>query len=463
MTSEKKPLVPKPLVPKQYIYAFMLITSLFLLWGIANDLTNPMVSAFKKVMRELSNFEAALVQLAFYGGYATMAIPAALFIRRFSYKAGILLGLGLYATGALLFYPAAANEQFGFFLASLYVLTFGLAFLETTANPYILSMGPAETATRRLNLAQSFNPMGSLMGMLAAQILVIKSLQSDNVFSENVVGPAGNILHHKGELIYDSLTAIEQATIRTNDLSIISGPYIGLGILVLVILLIMAVSKMPGKKDQTNLPIGKTFSQLFKNRRYREGVIAQAFYVGAQIMCWTFIYQYVDNINIGRPESEHLTATWYNMAAMIAFLSGRWMSTLLLKFLNPARLMYFFALGAIIMTIGTILIPGVSGLYCLVGISVFMSLMFPTIYGIALRNMGDEAKIGSAGLVMAIVGGALMPPLQGRILDFGGDGFADIQIFGYIPEVAFSFTLPLICLIVVAIYSWRSFKIHLNQ
>ena len=453
----------KPLVPKQYIYAFILITSLFLLWGIANDLTNPMVSAFKKVMRELSNFEAALVQLAFYGGYATMAIPAALFIRKFSYKAGILLGLGLYATGALLFYPAAANEQFGFFLASLYVLTFGLAFLETTANPYVLSMGPPETATRRLNLAQSFNPMGSLMGMLAAQILVIKSLQSDNVFSENVVGPAGDILHQKGELIYDSLPAIEQATIRTNDLGIISGPYIGLGILVLVILLIMAVSKMPGKKDKTNLPVGKTFIQLFKNKRYREGVITQAFYVGAQIMCWTFIYQYVDNINTGRPESEHLTATWYNMAAMIAFLSGRWMSTLLLKFLNPARLMFIFALGGILMTIGTIFIPGVLGLYCLVGISIFMSLMFPTIYGIALRDMGDEAKIGSAGLVMAIVGGALMPPLQGRILDFGGDGFADVQLFGYIPEVAFSFTLPLICLIVVAIYSWRSYKIHLNQ
>lgn len=458
MTTDKK-----ALIPKQYIYAFILITSLFLLWGIANDLTNPMVSAFKKVMRELSNFEAALVQLAFYGGYATMAIPAALFIRKFSYKAGILLGLGLYATGALLFYPAAANEQFGFFLASLYILTFGLAFLETTANPFILSMGPAETSTRRLNLAQSFNPMGSLMGMLVAQIFVIKSLQSDNVFSENVIGPAGEILHSKGDLIYDTLPAVEQAAIRTNDLGIISGPYIGLGILVLVILVIMAISRMPKKKKEISLSVGKTFKLLFKNKRYREGVIAQAFYVGAQIMCWTFIFQYVDNINAGRPESEHLTATWFNMAAMIAFLSGRWLSTLLLKFLNPARLMYMFALGGIFMTLGTIFIPGIFGLYCLVGISIFMSLMFPTIYGIALRGMGDEAKIGSAGLVMAIVGGALMPPLQGKILDIGGDGFADVQILGYIPEVAFSFVLPLICLIVVAIYSRRSFKIHLND
>ena len=451
----------KALVPTQFLYAFILITTLFFMWGIANDLTNPRVSAFGKVMRELSNFEAALVQLAFYGGYATMAIPAALFIRRFSYKGGIMVGLGLYAIGALLFYPSAANEQFGFFLASLYILTFGLAFLETTSNPYILSMGPPETATRRLNLAQSFNPVGSLMGMLAAQIFVIKSLQSDNTFTEDIIGAGGEIINSKGDIIYDTLSAVEQAAIRTNDLNIISKPYIGLGILVLVILVIIALSKMPKKKDVTTLPLGTTFKALFKNKRYREGVITQAFYVGAQIMCWTFIFQYVDNINAGRPEDQHLTATWYNMAAMLAFLLGRAGNTYLLKFFNPGKLMFIFALAGITLTAGTILIPGIPGLYCLVGISIAMSLMFPTIYGIALRDMGDEAKIGSAGLVMAIVGGALMPPLQGRILDIGGDGFADVQLFGYIPEVNFSFILPLICFLVVAIYSYRSFKIHL--
>ena len=390
-----------------------------------------------------------------------MAIPAALFIRKFSYKAGIMVGLGLYATGALLFYPAAANEQFGFFLASLYVLTFGLAFLETTSNPYILSMGPPETATRRLNLSQSFNPVGSLLGMLAAQIFVIKSLQSDNTFQENVLGNGGEILHQKGEVIYDTLSAAEQAAIRTNDLGIISKPYIGLGVLVIVILLIVAFSKMPKKKDTISLPLGKTFKMLFKNKRYREGVITQAFYVGAQIMCWTFIFQYVDNINSGLPEEKHLTATWYNMAAMLAFLFGRAGNTYLLKFFNPGKLMFAFALGGITLAAGTILLPGIAGLYCLVAISITMSLMFPTIYGIALRDMGDEAKVGSAGLVMAIVGGALMPPLQGKILDIGGNGFADVQLLGYIPEVNFSFILPLICFVVIAIYSYRSYKIHL--
>jgi FHS family L-fucose permease-like MFS transporter len=453
----------KALVPKELLFSFILITSLFFLWGIANDLTNPMVSAFKKVMRELSNFEAALVQLAFYGGYATMAIPAALFIRKFSYKAGIMVGLTLYAVGALLFYPAAAQEKFGFFLASLYILTFGLAFLETTSNPFILSLGPDETATRRLNLSQSFNPVGSLLGMLVAQLFVMGTLQSDNTFTANVLNSAGEVIHHKGDMIYDSLSAAEQATIRTNDLGLISGPYIALGVLVLVILVIVAVSKMPKKKDEVSLPISTTVRKLLKNKRYYEGVITQAFYVGCQIMCWTFIFQYVDNLNSNRPDNQQLTATWYNMAAMGAFLVGRACSTFLLKYVNPGRLMFFYALTGIALTLGTILLPGISGLYCLVGISLTMSLMFPTIYGIALRGMGDEAKLGSAGLVMAIVGGALMPPLQGWILDIGGSGFSDIKILGYIPEVNLSFVLPLICLIVVAIYSYRSYKYHIPE
>jgi FHS family L-fucose permease-like MFS transporter len=455
--------IKKPLIPKGLIYPFILITSLFFLWGIANDLTNPMVSAFKKVMRELTNFEAALVQLAFYGGYATMAIPAALFIRRYSYKAGIMVGLALYATGALLFYPAAAYEKFGFFLASLYVLTFGLAFLETTSNPFILSMGPPETATRRLNLSQSFNPVGSLLGMLVAQLFVMGALQSDNTFTSDVVNAAGQVIHHKGEAIYDTLSAAQQAAVRTNDLNLISGPYIALGVLVLVILVIVAVSRMPKKKDDVGLPLRTTVKLLLKNKRYYEGVITQAFYVGCQIMCWTFIFQYVDNLNAMRPENQQLTATWYNMAAMGAFLFGRAGSTFLLKYFNPGKLMFVYALTGMALALGTIFLPGISGLYCLVGISVTMSLMFPTIYGIALRGMGDEAKLGSAGLVMAIVGGALMPPLQGRILDIGGSGFSDVKLFGYIPEVNFSFFLPFICLLVVAIYSYRSYTIHLKE
>lgn len=401
-----------------------------------------MVSAFKKVMPELSNFEAALVQLAFYGGYATMAIPAALFIRRFSYKSGILVGLALYAVGALLFYPAAAYEEYAYFLISLYILTFGLAFLETTSNPFILFMGDAKTATRRLNLAQTFNPLGSLSGMLIAQHFVIKTIRSAQYTPE----------------AYDQLPIAEQAVIRTHDLSLISGPYIGLGLLVILIFVLVAFSKMPKTKEHLSMPLGATFKKLFKNERYRNGVIAQAFYVGAQIMVWTFIFQYVDNLNASRPADAQLTATWYNMTAMGLFLASRAISTYLLKYINPGKLMFTFSIGAIIMTLGTIFIVGIGGLYCLVAISIFMSLMFPTIYGIALDDMGEEAKIGSAGLVMAIVGGALLPPLQGRILDIGGPGFNDVDFLGYIPEVNISFVLPLISFMVIAVYSYRSSK-----
>lgn len=428
---------PKILVP------FIVVTSMFFLWGVPNDLTNPMVSAFKKIMPELSNFEAALVQLAFYGGYGTMAIPAALFIRKYSYKSGILLGLAFYAVGALLFYPAAAFEEFTFFLLSLYILTFGLAFLETTANPFILALGDQHTATQRLNLSQAFNPMGSLTGMAIAQLIIIDALRSDDYSPD----------------AYAALPMVEVAAIRQEDLSVISNVYVGLGMFIIAVFFIVLFVKIPGKAESSQLSLGRSFAKLFRNSRYYEGVAAQTFYVGTQIMCWTFIFQYVDNINSSLPAEEHLTATWYNMAAMILFLTSRWICTWLFKYIQPARLMLYCANAGVILVLGTILLEGLPGLYCLVGVSITMSLMFPTIYGIALNGMGEEAKLGSAGLVMGIVGGALLPPLQGRILDWGGPGFNDVQVLGFIDEVNFSFILPLIGLAAVGIYSYRSLHV----
>jgi len=430
----------KPLVRKELLFPFIMVTSLFFLWGIANDLTNPMVSAFKKVMPELSNFEATLVQLAFYGGYGTMALPAAFFIRKYSYKSGIILGLGLYAVGALLFLPAAEFERFSYFLASLYILTFGLAFLETTANPFILAMGDQETATQRLNLSQAFNPMGSLLGMLTAQLVVLDALRSDD-FTRTA---------------YAALSEAERAGIRQNDLEIISLPYIGLGLLVIAIMVIMFFVKVPISQEEEPISVKDSFKKLFSNPRYYEGVLAQTFYIGAQIMCWTFIFQYVDNLNASRPQDEQLTATWYNMAAMITFLASRWLCTWLIKYISAPKLMFTFAIMGVAFCACTVFIGGLFGLYTLIGVSASMSLMFPTIYGIALKGMGDEAKLGSAGLVMAIVGGALIPPMQGLMLDMGGPGFSDVAILGYIPEVNFSFILPMCCLLVVVIYSYRS-------
>jgi FHS family L-fucose permease-like MFS transporter len=432
----------QPIVSKKILVPFILITSLFALWGIANDLTNPMVSAFKKVMPELSNTEASLVQFAFYFGYFFMALPAALFIRKYSYKSGIIVGLSLYAIGAFLFFPAAKFETFTFFLISLWIMTCGLAFLETTANPLILALGSKETATLRLNLAQAFNPLGSLTGMVVAQVFIIDVLRSDDYSAE----------------AYQALSSQELAVIRENDLGIISVPYIALGVLVLIIMATIIMVKFPKVEEQSKIALKETFKTLAKNKTYLMGVVAQIFYVGAQIMCWTFIFQYVDNLNTALPIDEQLTATWFNVAAMLLFLSGRWLGTLLMKTINPSKLLLIFGIGGAITTAITVFIGGHIGLYSLVGTSVFMSIMFPTIYGISLKNMGDEAKIGSAGLVMAIVGGALLPVLQGRILDIGGAGFSDAKILGYIPEINFSFILPLICLSVVAIFGFKTIK-----
>lgn len=428
----------KPLVPRKYLLTFILITSLFALWGFANDITNPMVAAFQTVM-ELSVAKASMVQFAFYGGYATMAIPAALFIRKYSYKSGILLGLGLYAIGAFLFIPAAAYQEFSFFCFSLYILTFGLAFLETTANPFILSLGDKESSTRRLNLAQAFNPIGSLSGMAVASFIVLPHLWSDKRDAT-------------GKIIFDTLSEAEKAEIRLHDLAIIRDPYVALGLVVLCIFVVIALTKMPKvsseekNNGETEHSVRQTLSNLWKNSIYREGVFTQMCYVAAQIMVWTFIIQYADHLGINKA-----TAQVYNIVAMSLALSGRFIGTYIMKFVNTRRLLAIFGAGASICTLGTICIEGMLGLYSLVLISFFMSIMFPSIYGIALENVNSQdTKLGAAFLVMAIVGGALMPPLQGMIIDQG-------TIMGF-PAVNISFGLPLICFLIIIIYGYRSFK-----
>tara|TARA_R110000868_G_scaffold131361_2_gene341383 strand:- start:26235 stop:27530 length:1296 start_codon:yes stop_codon:yes gene_type:complete len=419
------------IVSKKVLIPFILVTFLFALWGFANAVTDPMVQAFKKVL-ELSNSEAAWVQMAFYGGYFCMALPAALFMRKYSYKVGILIGLGLYAVGALLFYPAAITEQFWFFCLGLYILTFGLAFLETAANPYILSMGAKETATQRLNLAQAFNPVGLIVGLLVAQQFVLKNLQSDDI--EN----------------FSSLDNTSKILIKTTDLMVIRNPYIVLGMVVLVVFVLFVINKMPQSKDEGSMPkIEDTFAVLSTNRKYVFGVLAQIFHMGGLIMCWTYIYQYAEAIGI-----NGVTAGYYQMAAFVLFTIGRATGTYLLKFVNPGKLLMYFGLLATVFVFGTIFMENIMGLYCLVLISFFMSIMFPTIYGIALGDLTEEqSKVGSAGLIMAIVGGALMPKLQGIIIDTGGVGVRDTKILG-VYEVNFSFTLPALCFVFVGLYGW---------
>ena len=421
----------KKLIERKHLLPFVIITSLFALWGFANDITNPLVAAFQTMM-EISAAKAALIQFAFYGGYATMAIPAALFVRRYSYKSAILLGLGLYAVGAFLFIPAAAYQEFGFFCLSLYILTFGLAFLETSANPFILSLGDKATSTRRLNLAQAFNPVGSLSGMAVASFLVLPNLLSDRRDAA-------------GQVVFGSLSEAEKADIRLHDLAVIRDPYVLLGIVVLVVFVLIAVTRMPRVQgDAASRPMARTLGNLWHNRVYREGVVAQLFYVAAQIMTWTFIIQYADHLGI-----DKATAQRYNIAAMVLFLCARFLATALMRYVDSRRLLSLFAVGAGLCSLGAVCIVGMAGLWCLVGISFFMSLMFPTIYGIALEKVDPEdTSLGAAFLVMAIVGGALMPPLQGLVIDLG-------TVAGH-PAVNVSYLLPFCCFVLIGLYGLRA-------
>ena len=420
-------------VEKKYLLAFVLVTCCFALWGFANDITNPMVKAFSKIFR-MSVTDGALVQLAFYGGYFCMALPAALFVRKFSYKAGLLMGLGLYALGALMFIPAKAIGNYYPFLIAYFVLTCGLSFLETTANPYILSMGSKDTATRRLNLAQAFNPIGSLAGMFVAMRFIQAKL--------NPLSTEERALLNDEQFL----------AVKSADLAVLSRPYVIIGaVLVVFFIIILLFVKNQSNTNEANYQFnqnfGPTMQRLWKNKPYRYGVVAQFFYVGVQIMCWTFIIQYGTRVfmNEGMTEqSAEVLSQRYNIVAMAIFCVSRFICTFLLKYIHPSKLLTYLSIAGAVLVVAVIFLDGRAGMYCLVAISACMSLMFPTIYGIALTDTGDDAKLGAAGLIMAILGGSVLPPLQASIID--GNGIAGI------PSVNLSFILPLCCFIVIAFY-----------
>ena len=411
---------------KKYLVPFILVTFCFALWGFANDVTNPMVKAFSKIFR-MSVTDGSLVQVAFYGGYFAMAFPAAIFIRKYSYKAGVLMGLGLYATGALLFFPSKAIGIYGCFLIAYFIMTCGLSFLETSCNPYILSMGEPETATRRLNLAQCFNPCGSIIGMFVAMNFIQAKL---NPLSSD-----------ERALLSDA----DFEAVKNADLDVLISPYLAIGAVIVVMFLIILFTKMPKNADQSHdIHIMTTLKRLVTLTRYREGVIAQFFYVGAQIMCWTFIIQYGTRVFMAEGMEEQaaeVLSQRFNIYAMVFFICSRFIATWLMRWISPARLLTIFGILAMVFTTGVILSHDRMGVYCLVCVSGCMSLMFPTIYGIALDGLGDDAKFGAAGLIMAILGGSVLPPLQAMFIDAGMTNF--------------SFILPFVCFLVVTIYGYR--------
>lgn len=416
-----------------YLGPFILITACFALWGFANDITNPMVKAFSKIFR-MSVTDGTLVQVAFYGGYFAMAFPAAMFIRKYTYKAGVLLGLGLYALGALSFFPAKLTGDYHPFLLAYFIMTCGLSFLETSCNPYILSMGTEETATRRLNLAQAFNPIGSLMGMYVAMNFI------------------QNKLHPMDTAERAQLSQAEFEAVRDSDLSVLIAPYLVIGVVVFIMLLVIRATRMPRNADQsTSIDFIPTLKRIFTLKRYRYGVLTQFFYVGAQIMCWTFVIQYGTHLFTSQGMEEQaaeVLSQKYNIVAMIIFCVSRFICTFILRYVKPGKLLMVLAVVALILTGGVIFcVESIWGMYCLVGVSACMSLMFPTIYGIALKGMGDDAKFGAAGLIMAILGGSVLPPLQASIIDCK-------TLFG-MPAVNVSFILPFICFVVIVIYGYN--------
>ena len=345
----------------------------------------------------------------------------------------MLTGLGLYAVGAFLFYPAMLTGSYYPFLIAYFILTCGLSFLETSCNPYILSMGSEETATRRLNMAQSFNPVGSLMGMWVAMNFIQARLNPMETEARAALSDA------------------EFEAVRDADLLTLITPYVFIGLVVLMMFVVIAVTRMPKNGDQSHsINFFGTLRRIFSIGRYREGVIAQFFYVGAQIMCWTFIIQYGTRVfmleGIDEKAAEVLSQK-YNIIAMAIFCCSRFVCTYLLRYVNAGKLLAVLAVVAAILTAGVILFQDRTGVYCLVGVSACMSLMFPTIYGIALNGLGDDAKFGAAGLIMAILGGSVLPPLQARIIDCG--------TIGNFPAVNISFILPLICFLVIIVYGIR--------
>lgn len=416
----RKSVEPIPrLVHPGLIVPFILLTSCFAAWGIATAMTDPLVKVFSKIF-SMNAFQSSLVQFAFYGAYFCLALPAAFINRRFSYKAGVLTGLGIFCFGAFLFYPAAQTMAYLPFLAALFVLAAGLSILETSANPFMISMGPQATATRRLNLAQAFNPVGTNIGILISTVFILTKL--------NPASPG-----ERAAMPSQQLDAIQGA-----ELSAVMTPYVIIAVVLVGLWIAFLLTEVPPAREtvegsQAFLP---TMRRLMGNPHYRFGTIAQFFYVGAQTCTWTFTIQYIEHAL----NSNEVVGGLYLQYSMIVFLVARFVFTYLMRFIKPSRLLFAASVLAIVLNVILVFSPNLVGAWALVLVSFSMSLMFPTIYGIALHGLGADTKFGGAGLVMAILGGALLPMVQGAMIDAIG--------------APLSYLLMILCFAVVAGYAW---------
>jgi MFS transporter, FHS family, L-fucose permease len=409
------------------LFPFILLTSLFLLWGLANNMTDTLLAAFKRIM-SMDDFQTSWIQFAFYGSYFCLALPAAILIKKFTYKTGVLLGLGMFAIGALLFLPASMSMTYGHFLVALFILAGGLSILETTANPYVIALGSDDTGTRRLNLAQSFNPIGSILGVLLSKLFILSHLNQASAEERLLMRPE------------------ELETIQATELSAVMGPYVGVSIFLVFLWVVIKFTKMPKASDAgTELNLGPTLKRLFKTPHYVWGVVAQFFYVGAQICVWSFTIRYVmQELNLFEAD-----ASSYYLAALVFFSISRFIFTGLMRFISPRTLLLISASMASLCTIVVILGSGYFAVYALVGISGFMSLMFPTIFGLGVRGLGNDTKIAGSGMIMAILGGAILTGIQGQVSDLT-------------QSIHISYVVPLACFIIIIFYAAKAARLEKN-
>ncbi|WP_209330820.1 L-fucose:H+ symporter permease [Lunatimonas salinarum] len=410
------------LISKRDFWPFLLLTMLFALWGVAHNMTDTLLAAFKRIM-SMTDFQTSWIQLAFYGSYFCLALPAALFIRKYTYKSGILLGLGLFAIGALLFYPASVLMSYGFFLFALYVLAGGLSVLETAANPYILVIGPQETATQRLNLAQSFNPIGSILGVYLSKVFILSKLNTAEAADRTSMDP-------------ESLKAIQ-----AEELAGVMGTYVGVAMFLVLVWFVIKAVRMPVASETVEKDgVISGFRRLLKNRNYTLGVMAQFFYVGAQIGVWSFTIRYV-MVELDMNESD---ASDYYLLSLVLFAVSRFVFTALMKYVKPSLLLAASALAATACSLMVIYSSGMTGVISLVMVSVCMSLMFPTIYGLSAVGLGNDTKLGGSGLIMAILGGAVITAIQGQVSDATG-------------SIGLSYWVPVVCFVVVMAFGLNNF------
>ena len=412
----------QPFVYPEMRVVFVLLVLCFAAWGVAANMTDPLVKVFSKIFT-MSQLQSALVQFAYYGAYFCLALPAAFINRRFSYKTGVLTGLGLATLGALAFYPASQLMQYQYFLAALFILAAGLSILETSANPFVMAMGPIENATRRLNLAQAFNPVGTNIGVFLAATLILPNLH---------IAEAADRAMMADEVLRD---------VQAAELNAVMIPYVGMALFLALIWVMIALKKVPPSREKTadsleQVHFSATLKRLLANRHYRFGVIAQFFNVAAQVCVWTFTIQYVQQA-IGGSEAN---AADYLQYSLLVFLLSRFVMTWLMGFIKPTLLLTILGLCGFGLAIFAMVSVNMAGVWAVVAISACLSLMFPTIYGVALQGLGEDTKFGAAGLVMAILGGALMPMLQGAVIDS--------------VSTAFSYIVPAGCLLIVAAYGF---------